>query len=133
MLPNYKHLLLLQLIDLRFILKTTVQSSDFWYGKVWFAEDNDLWHEHEEAAIIDIIQSSNLIIVGCIELSFKLILSWTWEMMSWSHYIHLPHIQIKNSIHWNFTWQFGWLLCSDNPQFNWRKEAFGLKEHGIGP
>lgn len=48
-----------------------------------------MWHEHEEAAVIDIIQSSNLIIVGCIELSFKLILSWTWEVMSWCLTIYI--------------------------------------------
>lgn len=35
-----------------------------WFlSQVQFAEGNDLWHELEGAAIIDIVQSSNLIIV----------------------------------------------------------------------
>lgn len=41
-----------------------------------------MWHEPEEAAIIDIVQSSNLIIYSQLQLSFKLILSRTWE---WCH------------------------------------------------
>jgi hypothetical protein len=41
-------------------------NTDKWlsvFKQVQFSEDNDLWHEPEEAAVIDIVQSSNLIIV----------------------------------------------------------------------
>lgn len=92
MLLNSEHSLLLQLIVLGLVLKITTQTSDFLHGKVQFAEDNDLWHEPEEAAIIDIVQSTNLIIVLPIELSLKLILSWMWGMTSWCLTMYLFYI-----------------------------------------
>ena len=63
MFPNSELSLLLQSTVLGLVLKT-IQSSDFLFSShIQFAEDNGLWHEPEEAAIIDIVQSSNLIIV----------------------------------------------------------------------
>lgn len=71
--------------------------------KVQLAEDNYLWHEPEEANIIDTAQSTNLIIVFSIELSFKLIISWIWGMMSWCLITYIFYIYKLKAVSTEFS------------------------------
>lgn len=109
MLPNSEHSHLLQLTVLGLVLKPTIWKSDFLHGKVQLAEDNYLWHEPEEANIIDKVQTTNLIMVFSIELSFKLIISWIWGMMSWCLIIYIFYIYKLKAVSTEFSHVKFWM------------------------